>query len=299
MGANFIGTNLDRKPLGNGGDGIVIYSSNNTIGSAGDPSIGPNIIAYNGGTGVKVVGGKGNAFLSNSIFKNAATPEIQLQLFGNNQIASPTLQKLALSGDYVTVIATLNPAQGFQQGTTYTIQFFASTTDDLGGGPGQTLLSTAPTTYNANTGLLQATSGRILPLWPFISATVTDPEGNTSQFSANVFLFSASPSPTGGLHPLRGGGGGGGGARGVPGGGDSPGAVFGGDVSGSPDPNSVSALPRNRFHQRPVVIAISQFAPPEAVVTPRPWLLTWHAQDSIFERWSDDLLEAVVGNLWK
>jgi parallel beta-helix repeat protein len=80
---NLIGTKAkganpnEPEPLGNGREGLEIFSPNNTVGNiTGNDEAGANLIAFNGGDGVQVTGGRDNAFavgnriLSNSIFSN-------------------------------------------------------------------------------------------------------------------------------------------------------------------------------------------------------------------------------------
>src|SRR5262249_34831523 len=68
---NDIGTDVNRSAaLGNTFDGVFILASasNNTIG--GTESGAGNTIAFNGGDGVLISSGTGNAILSNAMFSN-------------------------------------------------------------------------------------------------------------------------------------------------------------------------------------------------------------------------------------
>jgi hypothetical protein len=246
---NYIGTSRDdiSLKLPNANAGIFLDNApNNTIG---DVSAGllSNYIAHNSGTGVKVFSGTGNAILSTRIFDNVDTPEIQLQSGGNNQIHSPTVQSamLSQSAGTLTLLVTLDPADGFQSGTTYIVQFFSNDAQDTGGGPGKHYLATLTTTFNLNpnTNLLEATASSV-PIGfqdGFISATVTDPQNNTSQFSDNVAI-STGPNGAGAARGGRGGGGGGAGRWG------SSGGSSGGGFSGSADPNFVSDFHQGQPH---------------------------------------------------
>jgi hypothetical protein len=172
------------------------------------------------------------------------------------------------------------------------VQFFASSAPDTGGGPGQILLATVTTTFNSTTSLLEATAMASPPAGlNFISATVTDPQYNTSQFSAAVPI-----TPGGG----RGGGAGAGGSsdgRGSKGVG-SVGGAFDHDFSSHPSPNYASGLQPNPVYQWPVAMAIVRMALPEATLTSRPMITARHAQDALFERWYEGVLDALAGNLW-
>src|SRR5262249_43089860 len=67
---NIIGLDITgTSPIPNGGDGVKVLASNNLIGGT-DPGAG-NVIAYNGGDGVYVAGGNGNAIQQNAIYGQA------------------------------------------------------------------------------------------------------------------------------------------------------------------------------------------------------------------------------------
>ncbi len=100
---NKIGVQIDGiTPLPNIGNGILLSSfgtgaivDNNIVGTliAGQG----NIIAYNGGRGVRVdintigTSAKGNDIIGNAIFCNAGTDQIRLASNGNNTQAAPTI----------------------------------------------------------------------------------------------------------------------------------------------------------------------------------------------------------------
>ena len=165
------------------------------------------MIAYNGGNGVTVGADSsdpstGNAILSNSIHDNGGLgidlgdDGVTLNTPGGPHSGPNDLQNFpvilsAVDFDGVTaVMGTLNSTPG----TTFTVQFFASAAADPSGyGEGQTLLGTFPVTTDA--------SGNAAFQLPFlarsgasISATATDPSGNTSEFSAD-FTAATSTSP--------------------------------------------------------------------------------------------------------
>ena len=72
ISGNKIGVTLGLLPLGNGSSGIEIRSSTCLLGESGsDHRMSSNIIANNGGDGISLVGGTGNAIGSNnSIYDN-------------------------------------------------------------------------------------------------------------------------------------------------------------------------------------------------------------------------------------
>ena len=81
--------------------------------------------------------------------------------------------------------------------TTYTVQFFANpTADPSGHGQGQRLLGTTTVTTDAlgNAIVTASFPGVVLAAGTAVTATATDPNGNTSEFSADVSsIVSASP----------------------------------------------------------------------------------------------------------
>jgi uncharacterized repeat protein (TIGR01451 family) len=184
---NYIGVDAGgAKGLGNGGNGVNLFSNKNTIGgpAAGDG----NIIAFNGtgttGAGVNMIlNSNGNAVLSNSIHDNAGLG-INLGGLANNNQSFPVLNA-----------ATVNAAGTVVQGTfnsrplgTYTLQFFASpAADGSGFGEGQTYLGSLIVQTDSNGNAIFTAS---LPVaaaaGSAISATATDSANNTSQFAQDV-----------------------------------------------------------------------------------------------------------------
>jgi len=217
---NFIGTDATGKnPLGNRFWGVEVYgssggsgdtgSSNNTIG--GTSAGAGNVIANNGQGGITVGSdvmdqSTGNAILSNSIYANLG-PGIDLgndgvtpnhaggPISGPNQLQNyPVLTAAADFGaGYGTAVkGTLNSAPY----TSYTIQFFASPIRDPSGfGQGQIFLgSTTATTDSNGHAMFQANFPEMTGLaGDVLSATATDPNGNTSEFAADVTIISAAP----------------------------------------------------------------------------------------------------------
>ena len=163
-----------------------------------------NIIADNGGSGVGVVAdsdGYGDivspiddAILSNSIYGNAklgidlgddgVTPNTPGGPHaGPNDLQNyPVLNAAATHGGLTGVVGTLNGAPA----TSFTVQFFANPTADPSGyGQGQNYLGSATVLTDANgNGVfnVQFKSQR----GTVVSATATDPNGNTSEFSADI-----------------------------------------------------------------------------------------------------------------
>jgi hypothetical protein len=104
----YVGLGLDgATPRGNGGDGILIASSNNLVGGIGD--LGPlprNVISGNGAAGVRVVGGSKNRICGNLIGSSA------VELF-----------PIPNAGDGVCVVAPGNVVGGLVKGSGNRIVF--------------------------------------------------------------------------------------------------------------------------------------------------------------------------------
>ncbi len=205
---NLIGTQANgTSPLGNTNDGVDFSSafpaSNNTIGGTA-PGEG-NVVAFNGNRGVAVDGGGGNRILSNSIFSNTNLG-IDLGAKGptandpgdgdggpNRQQNFPVLT-VAASGS-LTIEGSLNSTAN----TTFRLEFFASTACDASGhGEGETVVGadTVATGASGNVSFTVTFSDTVEP-GTFITATATDPSGDTSEFSACIEVTSApNTAPT-------------------------------------------------------------------------------------------------------
>jgi len=181
---NFMGTDVTgTAALGNGtavamsGAGV----SNNTVGG--------NTIAFNGG-GIGVSGGIGNAILSNSIHSNAGLG-IDLAPGGvtandpgdgdagaNNIQNFPELAAAGTSGIEGMLNSTPN--------TTFRLEFFASSAcDPTGFGEGETFLGFSDVATDGF-GDANFTTFLSAPLGDLVTATATDPDNNTSEFSQCV-----------------------------------------------------------------------------------------------------------------
>jgi uncharacterized repeat protein (TIGR01451 family) len=193
---NAIGAWAATGQTGNTLSGILIeYGSDNVIG--GDTAAADNTIAGNGRNGVTIVGdtATANTIVGNSIGRNARlgidlgndgiTPMAAPQpIAGPNQLQNyPVLYSVttdAFSGDV--------DIQGFLRGiagTDYQIQFYANATlDPLQLSEGQEFLGAVTVTAGV-TGLadISATIGAPADGTQYITATATDPDGNTSEFS--------------------------------------------------------------------------------------------------------------------
>jgi len=191
---NLIGTDRFGRPvLGNKRSGVRISqnASDNTVG--GTVVEARNIIAGNGEAGISI-GGYGtvrNSVQGNSIFFNSG---LGIDLHGdgvtendpgdgdtgpNNLQNFPVLNSAIIKYGRLTVSGTIDT----QNPETVTLEFFAnSVADPSGHGEGFKFLGSAQPDAQ---GEFTVTLRHVIPGF-FISATATDAEGNTSEFSANI-----------------------------------------------------------------------------------------------------------------
>jgi parallel beta-helix repeat protein len=222
---NLIGTKAkganpnEPEPLGNGREGVEIFSPNNTVGNiTGNDEAGANLIAFNGGDGVQVTGGRdsvfavGNRILSNSIYSNGnlgidldggegfsnpdadgVTPNDRKDPdTGPNRLQNfPRLTSATTTASGTTIEGTLNSRPSM----TYLIQIFSSETKNSAGfAEGKTLVGkvrkktnqegklsfSRTTVLPAEENLITATATRLNT--STVPATPTD----TSEFSKEV-----------------------------------------------------------------------------------------------------------------
>jgi hypothetical protein len=214
---NFIGTQGNGvSPLGNGLNGVLInFFNDNAIG--GSASGAGNTIAFNGGAGVLVLG-PSNPVSSNAVFANAG---IGIDLDGdgvtpndpcdgdsgaNNRQNAPVITSSSSSGGTTTIEGTLDSTPNM----TFTIEFFSNgACDPSGFGEGEMLIGTATVTTNGGClASFAVTLPIAIPSGSFITATATDPNGNTSEFTQCSLLggdCSFSISPTRRSFPSSGG----------------------------------------------------------------------------------------------
>ena len=204
---NLIGPNRARRVgFGNGNAGVSIgeqpffppalaISNNNVIG--GTTPLAGNVIAYNGGPGVVVASETGNVVRRNSIFSNLGSG-IELGFdgvtpndpgdsdTGPNLLQNfPLLTSVVSNGSSTTIQGTLNSTPN----TTFQIDFYSNAAcDPSGNGEGEKVFNAfnndTEVTTDANG---NATINTILPVelvaGRVLTATATDPQGNTSEFS--------------------------------------------------------------------------------------------------------------------
>ncbi len=179
--------------LGNTFDGVRIggNASSNSVG--GVAAGAANTIAFNGANGVVVDSGTNNSILTNSIH-SSGNLGIELDLDGatlndpddadsgpNGLQNYPVLTSATGSLFNTRVVGNFNSVAS----KTYNLQFFASAACDASSyGEGTTFLGSISLPTNAGG---DASFNQLLPTGgvanQFISATATDPNGNTSEFA--------------------------------------------------------------------------------------------------------------------
>jgi hypothetical protein len=190
---NYIGVGKDGvTPLGNGGNGVIVYDGahHNTIGGvpvsfldspAGPASNGGNVIAHNGVYGVRTNGSAvvGNAIRGNAIYSNA-----DLGIYVERDVGIPVLTRAEAYDDdnLLSVDGTLTGTPNMD----YELDFFVSEAcDPSGEGEGQNYVGTL-TLFGTGSGVSSFVSvnfpGSYTP-GHFLTATATDEEGSSSQFS--------------------------------------------------------------------------------------------------------------------
>ena len=165
----------------------------------GNNRIENNVITSNVGSGVVVVSGSGNTIRSNSIFSNGASPTgvssgLGIDLGGdgvtdndhnldfdegpNNLQNFPEIEDATTSDGSTTINGTLHSTPS----TTFRLEFFSNTICNLSNfGEGQLFIGFTDLTTDATgdasfASTFQVTGSRF-------TATATDPQGNTSEFS--------------------------------------------------------------------------------------------------------------------
>jgi hypothetical protein len=192
---NFIGTQIDgTRPLGNTSAGVLVenLASNNTIG--GTLSGAGNVIAFNSNDGVTISSDTGNAIRANSIFSNESlgidlgpngvTPNdgCDGDAGANNLQNFPVILGSGHTATTVTIQGILNSTPN----TIFSLDFFANDScDALGFGEGRNYLGTATvrTDPDCAVGFI-VTFDAVVATGQVITATATDPAGNTSEFSS-------------------------------------------------------------------------------------------------------------------
>ena len=203
---NFIGTTAGGAALGNGSDGVLAGygSTTNTIG--GTNSGAGNLIAFNGGNGVTVGSNDTDASTGDSVLENAIYANGKLGIdLGDDGVTLngseghsgpnlfqdfPVLSSAIASNGTTTITGSLTGTPG----STYRVEFFSNPAASPSGyGQGQTFLGFVSVPINSSgTASLSITLANVVAVGQFITTTATDPAGNTSEFSADLLVQSAT-----------------------------------------------------------------------------------------------------------
>lgn len=187
---NLIGTDVSgTSALPNAEVGIQIdgtFARDNVIGGDG----AGNVIAFNPAQGVLVTGDA--TTLRNTISENSVHSNGGLGIdIGNNGVSEndagdadaginglqnfPVLTAATTAGGSTTIAGTLDSGAGF-----FTVEFFSSPTcDPSGNGEGETFLGSTQTAAGA----FSVPVAPAVPLGHVVTATATDADGSTSEFS--------------------------------------------------------------------------------------------------------------------
>jgi len=191
---NLIGLNaLGTGPLPNL-TGIEIMSAAMKVIVGGTQSGAANKIAFNEGTGILVFAGSGHSIRGNSIFSNGF---LGIDLGGdgptvNDPTDSDVGANLLQNFPVLTSVQTGSGSTRIQgslkstPNTTFQIDFYSNAAlDPLGNGEGALFFNTTSVNTNGNgDATIDVTFANVLATGRVITATATDPNGNTSEFSS-------------------------------------------------------------------------------------------------------------------
>ena len=191
---NLIGTDATGAgDLGNGRTGVYVVSIGAESVIGGTSAGAGNVIAFNGSSGIGVTEGSGNSIFSNSIFSNNDLG-IDLGTFGvtpndpgdgdsgpNNLQNFPVFTSAVSSGAGTTLEGILTSTPN----TEFTLEFFSSMECDPSGyGEGESSLGSLIVVTNGSGSVdFLFTPPTPVPSGRYLTATATDPYGNTSEFS--------------------------------------------------------------------------------------------------------------------
>jgi CSLREA domain-containing protein len=225
IGLNAAGTAV----MGNGQDGIKVQSlvatvEHNNFGVSGED---PNIVSGNGhdgfailenaidntitnniiGTNASGAGGLGNGqtavnvnsslAVRNTISENSIDNNVQIGIDltngGNGEKPAPVLTAATAGSTHVTGTLT-----GSTPNAQVKIEFFHSPACDPSGfGEGRTFIDSANVmTDGSGNAAINVTLSPITPPGQAVTATATDPQGNTSEFSNCVTMAGPAPTPS-------------------------------------------------------------------------------------------------------
>jgi hypothetical protein len=189
---NYVGTDRSASVNLPNSIGVRVDGSDNSVGGVGAGS--GNVVARNMSQGIVIDGGATRiAILGNSIFLNGG---LGIDISGlpslndagdvdegrNRGQNFPVLTAGLTNGTAVSVEGTLNSLAG----TTFRVELFANAAADPSGfGEGERFLGAeSVTTDGSGNVAFQFLYAASVPAGQFLTTTATDPDGNTSEFSA-------------------------------------------------------------------------------------------------------------------
>jgi CSLREA domain-containing protein len=194
---NLVGTDKTGSLGVPNGGGIFIGNAayGNTVGQA--DAVDENVIAYNSGIGVTIANGNQNRVLFNSIHSNTglgidlggdgitANDDQDVDTGPNQYQNYPDLSTVSFSTGSLTIVGTISSTPY----SDFLLQFFANQIADAptGFGEGQRFIGSQTVSTEADgsadftfTTTISTFAGQV------ITATATDPDGNTSEFSQSI-----------------------------------------------------------------------------------------------------------------
>lgn len=199
---NYVGTTRSGSgTLGNSANGVAIATSGHTVG--GNTAAGANVIAFNDLDGVTVfvcgtctVFPTGNSILRNSVFSNGHLGIDLSEAFpggvtpndpgdadtGPNKLQNyPVLTSATIFSGETTIKGKLNS----KPNKTFTLRFFSN---PPAADEGKKFIGQKDVTTDANGNVLAFAfkPAQAVPAGQEVTATATDPGGNTSEFSGSL-----------------------------------------------------------------------------------------------------------------
>jgi hypothetical protein len=183
-GTGSTGMQIQGNRINSNTNGVEIDGANNTLG--GTTAGAGNTIAFNSNVGVDVLGGTGNAIRENSIHDNGQGIVLNPINNANNNQAAPILTSAVFNP--TTHVMTIKGSLTSAPSTTFALDFFANA---VGAQQGQVYLGSISVTTTSLgkatfTATIKVTTSNFSSTVPMITATATDPKGDTSQFSNAV-----------------------------------------------------------------------------------------------------------------
>ncbi|MCA9212723.1 MAG: DUF4347 domain-containing protein, partial [Planctomycetales bacterium] len=185
-----IGNGATGSGTNNGGISINSNATNNIIGGAG----AGNTIAHNTGVGIRVSGAAttGNQILENSIYSNTGIGIDQVSS-GNASRAAATIASASTDGAGSIVISG-SYSDASLGADSVSVEYFSNPANDQ---EGRTFLgSDTFSTDGSGNAAFTHTISQTMAAGQYVTATVTDSSGNTSEFSLAVQSVATNAPPT-------------------------------------------------------------------------------------------------------